>query len=145
MITVTGGAAGLRRLGARLINWRIPTRWYLAGLTPVALYGAAAVATARPNSLTANVDMTTVNTILFSLSSGLFVSLFLRGAFGEELGLRGFALARLQPQTGSAKASLIIGLAWALWHLPVLVARHPAVAALLVAWIVGVSFTLPGL
>lgn len=140
MIAVTGGVDGLRQLGRRLVNWRIPARWYLAGLIPAVLYGISAFAASRPGGVAPDISLATLNTILFSLSSGLLVSLFLRGAFGEELGLRGFALTRLQQRTTPAKASLIIGLGWALWHLPVLVERHLAIAALLVVWIVGVSF-----
>jgi membrane protease YdiL (CAAX protease family) len=60
---------------------------------------------------------------LFSLQAGFFVSLFLRGAMGEELGLRGFALPRLQKTNSPFRASLIIGLLWGAWHLPVLIGR----------------------
>lgn len=42
---------------------------------------------------------------------------------GEELGLRGFALPHLQKRRSPFRASLIIGIFWALWHLPVLVGR----------------------
>jgi membrane protease YdiL (CAAX protease family) len=36
----------------------------------------------------------------------------------EEPGWRGFALPRLQPLHGPLVGSLILGLLWALWHLP---------------------------
>jgi len=42
-------------------------------------------------------------------------------AFGEEYGWRGYLLPRLMP-LGEIKASLIVGVIWSLWHLPVLVA-----------------------
>ena len=65
----------------------------------------------------------TVTTMLFSLHAGFFVSLFLRGALGEELGLRGFALPRLQTHMSPFRASLIIGVLWGAWHLPVFIGR----------------------
>ncbi len=37
---------------------------------------------------------------------------------GEEFGLRGFALPRLQRLIGSLPAALVIGVLWAAWHLP---------------------------
>ena len=140
MITATAGSDGLRQLGKRLVKWRISIGWYLAGLIPVGLYGIAAILAASSRNGTATITASTLNTILFSLSSGLVVSLLLRGSMGEELGLRGFALPRLQQRTTPTKASLIIGVFWALWHLPVLLDRNPAVAALLMVLIIGLSF-----
>jgi uncharacterized protein len=60
-------------------------------------------------------------------------------AFGEEFGWRGYLLPRLLP-LGERKASVIVGLIWAAWHLPVLLAglNYPGENVLL---IVGV-FTL---
>jgi hypothetical protein len=42
-------------------------------------------------------------------------------AFGEEYGWRGYLLPRLMP-LGEIKASLILGVVWSLWHLPVILA-----------------------
>jgi membrane protease YdiL (CAAX protease family) len=51
------------------------------------------------------------------------VSTLLGGPLGEEPGWRGFALPRLQARLGPAKASLLLGLLWAVWHLPLFLTR----------------------
>ena len=74
-----------------------------------------------------------------TLTYGFFVSLFLRGALGEELGLRGFALPRLQERLSSFRASLIIGVFWGAWHLPVLIGREPLSIAAFALLSIGLS------
>lgn len=121
LIAFTAGRGGLHDLWGRLTQWRIGWQWYAVGLLPVGLYAiAAVVAGALPS---ADFSPGSLATALFSLQSGLFVSLFLRGAFGEELGLRGFALPRMQARMSPFRASLIIGILWGAWHLPVLIGR----------------------
>jgi membrane protease YdiL (CAAX protease family) len=51
-------------------------------------------------------------------------SLILGSSMGEELGWRGFALTRLEERFGAVGASLVLGVGWALWHLPLRVATH---------------------
>ena len=48
----------------------------------------------------------------------LFFYVLLLNALPEEYGWRGFALDRLQKKSSALSASLILGLIWALWHLP---------------------------
>lgn len=143
MIALTAGRAGLRELWQRLTRWRIGRRWYLLGLLPLGLYGVAtAVAGAFPS---ANVTTNTIVTVLFSLHAGLFVSLFLRGALGEELGLRGFALPHLQARMSPFRASLIIGVLWGAWHLPVLIGRDPIAIAAFALLSIGLSMLFTSL
>lgn len=141
MIGVTRGTVGYRQLGRRLLRWRFGPFWYLVALAPVALYSIAAVLASANWGGSPNLDLATAQTILFSLSSGLLVSLFLRGALGEEVGLRGFALTRLQERMTPARASLIVGVGWALWHLPALLEADPGAAVVFVALVMGLSFT----
>jgi membrane protease YdiL (CAAX protease family) len=123
VIAITAGRVGLGELWGRLTRWRIGWKWYAAGLLPVTLYLlASAAAGAFPS---ADFSMSVITTALFSLHAGFFVSLLLRGALGEELGLRGFALPRLQENNSPFRSSLIIGALWGAWHLPVLIGRDP--------------------
>jgi CAAX protease family protein len=49
-----------------------------------------------------------------------FVLLALTDGLGEEPGWRGFALPRLLARRNALVASLVLGLLWAAWHLPLL-------------------------
>ncbi len=136
MIAATAGTAGLRVLGRRLVAWRFGVGWYLLALLPVGLYGLSTVMAGAAPAI--SVDRALV--ALVSLEAGLLVSLLLRGAMGEELGLRGFALPWLQGRMSPFRASLIIGLGWGLWHLPVLMAREPVAIGLFLVLAIGLSF-----
>lgn len=135
------GRAGLRELFARLLQFGVgPSTgrvWLIAGL-PFVFYLAATTVSGAVVSF--SIDGTKIVSLLFSLESGLLVAFFLRGPMGEELGLRGFALVRLQKRMTTVRASAIIGLFWSVWHLPVLLDRDvlSIVASLLLAF--GLSF-----
>ena len=58
----------------------------------------------------------------FSFSTGMvpvFLLLFLAASF-EELGWRGYAFDSLQTRLGTFRATLLFGVLWSLWHLPLL-------------------------
>lgn len=52
---------------------------------------------------------------------------FLGGGLGEEIGFRAVMLALLLTLMGPRWASLIVGMAWGLWHYPVLAQASPAI------------------
>jgi membrane protease YdiL (CAAX protease family) len=138
MIAVLHGRAGLRDLGRRLRCWNIQWYWYLVAFLPFGLYLLATLIVGAMPSFQFNAGLLWAT--LFSLESGFFIKLFLRGAMGEELGLRGFALARLQTYTTPFKASLIISLLWGPWHLPVLVRRNLLGIIIFILAVIALSF-----
>jgi membrane protease YdiL (CAAX protease family) len=144
---VIAGRAGLRVLGKkfnpRLASWR----WYGAALLlPYGLFGIAALLAISGNKAileTTNLSLETLWAILFSAQAGLIFYMLLRGGMGEELGLRGFALPRLQLRHGPTVASFIIGILWAGWHLPVYMQSDATsvIASLLLAYTFSFLFT----
>lgn len=55
-----------------------------------------------------------------SIFNGFMTALLGAGPLGEEGGWRGYLLPRLLELGGEARASLLIGIVWALWHLPIM-------------------------
>jgi uncharacterized protein len=85
--------------------------------------------------------------ILASVSLGSLIGMF--AAIGEEAGWRGFLQEALVERFGWIKSTLLVGLIWGLWHLPVNLAgyndaQHPILQALIIFQIhtISMSFVL---
>ncbi|MGH9518896.1 MAG: CPBP family intramembrane glutamic endopeptidase, partial [Terriglobales bacterium] len=102
------GKAGLRDLGMRLVRWPSPARWLLALCVPPALILAVLTVMQRTVSPVYAPNFFWVG-ILFGIPAGLF----------EEIGWTGFALPRMKQKKSTFAASLLLGILWSCWHLPV--------------------------
>ena len=146
IVSMTDGRVGLRDLLNRLLRWQVAPGWYalVFGL-PVAIVGSAI----GLNTLFGGTapDWTKAPGLTQLL---LFMAIFLvvpiAAPLGEEVGWRGFALPSLLASRSALVATLILGVLWAAWHLPVVLAnpsvRPPApfllavpALAVLVTWL----------
>ncbi len=105
------GTTGLRILGRRITQLQLGCRWY--GYTLLVVIAGTAGQLIM-NTLLGN----TINGHLFWAQLGSFLPLLVIGPFSEEIGWRGYALGRLQTKWSALTSSLIVGLVWGLWHLP---------------------------
>lgn len=109
----TGGS--VRNWIRPLWHWRVPFRFYLYAVgLPVALFSLMnAVLAALGEQV--HLDRLGGAAVSFLVS---FVVVALVGGGQEEPGWRGFALDRFQARHSPLTATLLLGLVWGLWHLP---------------------------
>lgn len=114
LLTARRGKRGVGDLLRSLLAWRVGARWYLfaVGYIVVVKLGASGahwliegVGPVRGPS----------PALLLLATVGSTVS---GGQVGEELGWRGYALPRMAGRWGWGWASIVLGLIWALWHVP---------------------------
>jgi membrane protease YdiL (CAAX protease family) len=116
MTATTEGRAGVRRLLGRYVLWRVGVGWYafaLLGVPLIMLLGTMVYSMDLPN-----LGALGGPSYLLSYIAFFVLVTVLGGPLLEEGGWRGFALPRLERLHGPLVGSLILGVLWALWHLP---------------------------
>ena len=102
------GRGGVNTLLRRVVQWRVGLVWYGVALgLPAAL---ALAVLAIHGLLGAPISIAPQDIGLTLILAALVI--------GEEIGWRGFALPRLQARYNHLTSSLILGVLWAVWHLP---------------------------
>lgn len=109
------GSSGARRLLMRLVKFDVPARWFA-----FALFFMAAVKTlvALVVRVTTGTWPVFGNEPLAGMFLAAIVSTIIGGQIGEEVGWRGYALPRMARPLGLGPASIVLGVIWATWHLP---------------------------
>ena len=118
---VTARDEGRRGVGAllrRTIQWQVGWRWYLFA---VGYMPAMKLSVALVYRLTTGVWPRFGTDSWYVIVLAIIISTPVQA--GEEIGWRGYALPRLARRFGFARASLLLGLIWACWHLPVFFLR----------------------
>ena len=107
------GRGALRTLLGRLLIWRVNPLWYLVVVGPAALAGGMVALNASLGGPALSADVSLLTAVIM-----LAFFIFPGSALGEEIGWRGYALPRLQARRSALSASLILGVIWGFYHLP---------------------------
>jgi membrane protease YdiL (CAAX protease family) len=111
-LAARAGGAGVRTLVEPIARANVPARWYVfAAAWPAGVELAVAVLHRLTGAWPA-FSTTPLAVIPFA------ILLSTPSQAGEEVGWRGWALPRLAARLGLAPASVLLGVIWALWHLP---------------------------
>jgi uncharacterized protein len=104
---------GVRALLGRITRWDVPLRWYAFALA--FMVGVKLLAAAIFRLVEGTWPAFGPVPLYLLLGAAVFSTPF---QVGEELGWRGFALPRLAARIGLRWAAVLLGVVWALWHLP---------------------------
>lgn len=110
------GRTGVTRLLARIGHWQVGARWYAVAISYLAVIKLAAALVHR---VVTDEWPPFGDTPAAIMALGIAVSTWAQA--GEEVGWRGYALPRLAQYVGLGGASLVLGVVWAVWHLPLFV------------------------
>jgi membrane protease YdiL (CAAX protease family) len=132
LVAVLHGRAGVRKLLRRLLMWRVGVGWWIA----VALVSTLATGAVGLSVMLGGQSPDVTVTIPGAVALFVF-SLFPGSAGGEEIGWRGFALPQLQAARSALGATLVLGVVWGVWHLPLyLVGTDIRPLVLFAPWVV---------
>lgn len=107
------GRAATLALVRRVFEWRVGARWFVFA---VVYMPAIKLSVALVHRVATGAWPRFGQEPWYLMAGAIMVSTWVQA--GEEIGWRGYALPRLSARLGLAPASVILGIVWASWHLP---------------------------
>jgi|SRR5579859_5467106 len=107
MTALTEGSRGLQQLVRRITRWRLHRWWLVLCIPPLGILATEAILSVTVAS------SFTPQFLVFGIAAGLLAGIC------EEIGWTGFAYPRLRTRFGALRGALLLGVLWAVWHLPV--------------------------
>ncbi|WP_348612454.1 CPBP family intramembrane glutamic endopeptidase [Halobaculum rarum] len=106
----------VRAWARQIVRWRVGWPWWVAAFgIPIGIVAVTTVVLAAIGG-PVDIDQSLQSPVLIAI---VFVfGLTVSGGLNEEPGWRGFAQPYLNERYSALSASLILGVVWALWHLP---------------------------
>ncbi len=141
-ILLTGlndGKEGLKKLLSGFGKWKVGPFWYIAGfiliLLPIIVAVFYIIISGFVPIIASNM---TIGIFFLSLLENLIM-----GPLSEEAGWRGYALPRLETRMSALKSSLVLGIIWACWHLPLYLIepRMPFYIYIVIVIVLAILFT----
>ncbi|MFP9193125.1 CPBP family intramembrane glutamic endopeptidase [Natrialbaceae archaeon A-CW1-1] len=115
---MTDGSQSTRQLLGRLLRWRVGWQWYgVAVLLPGVVVISAIIIDTQVRGVTTPIPGPEFVLLLVGM---IVYSSVIAGGL-EEIGWRGFALPRLQTSFDALAASVVIGVVWVVWHVPLFI------------------------
>ena len=115
IVSAALGGDELRSLFSRMTNFRFGLGWYLLAIFGnVLLYLLVTGLSGAPLMQ----SLTNKWTLIFTLYLPALFTSYLINPIGEETGWTGFATPHLQKRSSPWLSAVILGVMWAVWHLP---------------------------
>jgi len=140
LIGLSEGRSGVSKFLKKTLHWRVGLQWYLAVLFGIAViaylsihvgmfFGISAPDLSLPNGLPREM-------LIGFLPIIFIINIFVGGPLAEDIGWRGYILPKMREGMTALHASLVIGVIWAIWHLPYFIfpAWHSAVGNIPFIW-----------
>jgi uncharacterized protein len=141
VLALTVGKPGVKALFRSMVRWRVGLRWWaVAVLTPIVLTVlATALNVALGAPMPTSEELSRWPDALVTALLILCIP-FIGGAW-EEPGWRGYALLRLLMLRTPMAASVVLGVIWAVWHIPLFLTGDQHWSDLVLVIFVSVVFT----